>query len=321
MNRGIARRTLFENRQDIRTFMARLAWKVRAGWIEVHAFCVMTTHYHLLARSPRGQLSQAMCEVQREYSRWFNRTRGRDGPLFRGRFVSKRVDSEAYRRHLIRYIDFNPVSAGLTATPALHPYGSARLYHKRAGPPWLSREWVESLVRKSTGAPAYDAESYIRVFGQPLSTHLERLVEKRLALRSVKEDPLANLLDAARGQVEDWMARKARLADAMPVGCPVCEPEVVDLEIEAARASLGEWTIPVTRKNSDAWLQLHAVLLRDLCGCRWDQISTRLRLSESAPIRMYARHRRCVVSDVDYAERSARLAERALSRMHAERTR
>ena len=46
---------------------------MRAGLIEVHVWCVMTTHFHLLVRSPVGRLSDGMRMVQREYSRAFNR--------------------------------------------------------------------------------------------------------------------------------------------------------------------------------------------------------------------------------------------------------
>ena len=81
MNRGIARRTLFERREDFRYFSAQLARAVHRGEIEVHAFCLMTTHYPLLVRSPRGELARAMGRAQLAYSRWFNRSRQRDGSL------------------------------------------------------------------------------------------------------------------------------------------------------------------------------------------------------------------------------------------------
>src|SRR6185369_9941718 len=122
MNRGIAKRTLFESEVDIRTFLSRLACAARAGRVEVHAFCILTTHFHLLLRSPQGRLSEALHHVQNSYSRWFNRSRKRDGPLYRARFRSKRVDSLAYRFQLVRYIDSNPVSAGLVEDPQQYPH-------------------------------------------------------------------------------------------------------------------------------------------------------------------------------------------------------
>lgn len=96
MNRGIARRPLFESSGDMRFFLARLALQVRIGRVEVHAFSLMTTHFHLLLRSPRGELSEAMRRIQNAYPRRFNRQHKRDGSLIRGRFQSKPVKSHHY---------------------------------------------------------------------------------------------------------------------------------------------------------------------------------------------------------------------------------
>ena len=59
MNRGIARRSLFEGAADVRFFKAHLARAVRDGLIELHAFCLMTTHDHVLVVSPCGRLADA----------------------------------------------------------------------------------------------------------------------------------------------------------------------------------------------------------------------------------------------------------------------
>ncbi len=316
MNRGIARRTLFESELDIRTFLARLAWRVHAHQLEVHAFCVLTTHFHLLVRSLTGELPSSMCVAQREYARWFNRTRRRDGPLFRGRFMSKCVDSLAYRQHLVRYIDFNPVGAGLAATPALYPHGSARCYARRDGPPWLARDWIESTVCRSIGSQVFHPRDYPAAFGQPVSERLSRLIERRIAIRKAGEDPLDDLLGAAPDQVLEWMRRKAELADGMPVGMPVCDGDDVREVVQHARASRESWRVGATRKNVDAWLQLEVALLRDLCGLRWSEIGSRLGSSTHGAWRMYDRHRRRVLADDDYANRTAELIDHCMTRCH-----
>ncbi len=316
MNRGIARRTLFENVLDMRTFLSRLALRVRAGQLELHAFCILTTHYHLLIRSPTGELSAAMCELHREYSRWFNRTRRRDGPLFRGRFVSKPVDTVEYREQVVRYIDFNPVSAGLVASPSLYPHGSARAYAGLRGPIWLRRSWIEETVARRCRVGNYNPDDYARVFGEPLSPGLQSLLEKRLALRRASDDPLAHLIGAAHGQVLDWMRYKADLADGMPIGMPVCDPDTVLLVIARGRQELGEWGVQVGRKRSDGWSLLAAGLLRGLCGLAWDEIGTRMGASSNGAWRMAHRHRQMVAGDPEFAERTARLAQEALERCH-----
>jgi hypothetical protein len=68
-NRGIAKRALFEAAADVALFLVGLAHVAERGLLEVHAFCVLTTHFHLLVRSPAGELSAAMQIVQNGYSR------------------------------------------------------------------------------------------------------------------------------------------------------------------------------------------------------------------------------------------------------------
>ena len=109
MSRGIAKRTIFETRRDVRYFLSRLAREVRRGDLEVLVYSVLTTHFHALIRSPRGHLSAAMQRVLDAYARWFNRGRRRDGPLFVGRFVNRLVESESYAYAVVRYIDDNAV--------------------------------------------------------------------------------------------------------------------------------------------------------------------------------------------------------------------
>lgn len=85
--RGIGKRSIFETHRDIEAFEACIARAVRREEIEVHGFVFMTTHFHLLVRSRNGRLSEAMRRVLNEYTRYFNRTRDRDGTVWRGRFL------------------------------------------------------------------------------------------------------------------------------------------------------------------------------------------------------------------------------------------
>jgi REP element-mobilizing transposase RayT len=313
MNRAIGRRTLFESEADVRMFLALLARRVRVGQIEIAAFCVLTTHYHLLVCSPRGELGEATGHVQKEYSRWFNRTRRRDGALFRGRFYSKPVDSMAYRRTLVRYIDFNPVSARLAESPALYPHGSARRYASVRGPLWLSRTWIESEVRSAAGRLAYDPGDYVRRFGAQPSQKLHDLVESRIAQRRPNTDPLGDLLGAAEGQALEWMKRKAALADGTGVGSPVCIPEIVIGEIERRRANAPNRRLEFCRKRILAWPQLQVALLRELTGMTWSVIGARSGMSASSCWRLYHRHRQCLADDADYAALVAELTQFAIA--------
>ena len=160
MNRGLARRAMFENDADVRYFLSGLARAVRRGDLEVHAWCVLATHFHLLVRSPRARLSAALQQIQNRYVRYFNRDRRRDGALVRGRFLSRPVDSLRYRRLLVGYIDANPVRAGLCRDARDYRWCSAHQYAHRDGPPWLYRAWVEAVVAEASASGRFEPRDY-----------------------------------------------------------------------------------------------------------------------------------------------------------------
>jgi len=112
----------------------------------------MTTHFHLLLKSPKGELPTAMKRIENSYVRRFNIVRGRCGSLFRGRYSSKLVESEAYRRVLIRYIHFNPVKAGIVSKPHEYGYSSAWMLGRQRVPKWLADYWLDAEERELTEA-------------------------------------------------------------------------------------------------------------------------------------------------------------------------
>lgn len=319
MNRGIARRTVFEDRRDVRYFLSHLARVVRAGWIEVHAYCVLTTHFHLLVRSSDEGVSRAMGRVLNNYVRWFNRGRKRDGPLFRSRFRSRPVDSLEYRIRLVRYIDANAVEAGLVPTPALYPHGSAQWYALPRGPIWLERGWIEEELGAGRAGAKYDPGKYLATFGVPTSPALGRVLERRIESGVRGADPLDDLLGATPEAVLAWMRRKAALADGTSIDLPVCDPADVLFMLAAERALRPEWRLLLSSAPSCAWRLLEVALVRDLCGSSWPEISIHVGISDQGARRSYRRHAQALVEVAEYAATAGRLAGRALERCYGAR--
>lgn len=309
MNRGIARRTLFETSADIDLFLEQLGAASERGELAVHAFALMTTHYHLLVRSPLGRLGAAMQRVQTEYSRSFHRGRRRDGPLVRGRYTSNVVRSHVYRCTLVRYIDRNPVSAGLVSRAADYPHGSAGVYAREGSReiPWLDRRWVEREVRERLGLSIYDPRRYDEVFGH-LPERLARLVERRIRSHDT-EDPVDDLIRAAPDAVLEWMRRKALLADGTRPGLPVLTPESVEESIEARSSGECEpWSIG----RRSGWLVLRVGLTRQLCGLGVDATGARVGLRRSTASNIARLHSYLFETDHEYARLAASVASSAL---------
>ncbi len=314
VNRGISKRPLYETRTDARFFLARLVRQVRLGRIEIHAFCLMTTHFHLLVRSPVGELSEAMRRAQNEHSRRFNRLKRRDGALIRGRFFSKPVRSLQYRRALVRYIDGNPIKAGLVNSAEAYELGSAALYLSRSGPPWLSREWVEAEACEAADVERYTPEAYRVAFGVSDPVELlgvSELIEARFA-SAAEDDPFESLVGTAPRQVQAWMQRKAKLADGHRVGLPVCGQPALRRALEQDAAERGVWMVEEARRTWKGTQLAWPGLLRDLCGLSWQEIANLSDGSLSRARRLGAAHRRLLGSDPAYARRVAEVGHRAL---------
>jgi REP element-mobilizing transposase RayT len=315
LNRAIAKRPYFEARSDKRYFLARLASEVRAGRLEVHAYCLMTTHFHLLVRSPIGALSEGMRRLQLAYSRFFNRRHRRDGPLIRARFYSKRVDTESYRRAVVRYIDANALAAGIVTRAAQHEFGSARAFLRGPLPPWLSSDWISRCVLDASGAAEFSASAYLATFG-PQAGGDQKSLRELIDLRMVSPhelDPLDDLIGRTPIQVRQWMIRKARLADGEEIGLPVCGPPAVRRSLERHLEKHGEWLIENgtrTWKGSQlAWYGL----LHDLCSLSLSRLARMGRTSRWRAHKMVKLHRTSIVKDGAYATTVAGIAHDALS--------
>jgi putative transposase len=125
IQRGNNRQVCFADTAD---FAAYSAWLYEASCkygVDVHAWVLMTNHVHLLV-TPQfaGGVSRMMQTVGRRYVRFFNQSYRRKGTLWEGRFKSCLVDTEGYFLACQRYIELNPVRAGMVACPADYPWSS-----------------------------------------------------------------------------------------------------------------------------------------------------------------------------------------------------
>jgi len=311
VNRGIARRPLFEHKDDVRYFLSRLAKEVRRGRLEVHAWCALTTHFHLLVRSPAGELSEAMRRAENEYSRYFNRKHRRDGTLIRGRFLSRPVQSLNYRRAVIRYIDANPVSAGLVAEGWQYPWGSAASYVGSDYPSWLERSWIEGEVAASAEQGVFSPENYISVFGS-CGEGVERLVDARLSRTFAGCDDLDDLVGSAPEGVRRWMIRKARLADGLTPGQPVCDVQTVLATLQGALAGQ-EWNVRALRRLRDAARIARVGLLRSLAAMTWVQVSLSCSMPAAKCRHEFLLHGMLMQQDLEYSRRITDITSAAIA--------
>lgn len=127
VQRGNNRGVCFFSSRDRTTYLDCLVDAAPKACVDIHAFVLMTNHVHLLLTGHKpGAASELMQAVGRRYVRYVNRARGRSGTLFEGRFKASLIQSERYMLNCYRYVELNPVRAGLVKDPADYPWSSYR---------------------------------------------------------------------------------------------------------------------------------------------------------------------------------------------------
>ena len=149
MNRGADRGRIFFTRNDGLAFEQLLAEGSQRLGVEVHAYCLMPNHFHLLVHCPNEGLSSFMQRVGAAYSRRINDRSGGDGSLFKSRFHSRLIDSPTYLAQAGRYIHRNPLELSPSIDPATYRWSSLRCYAGvDVAPLWLH---IDTLLRHCSG--------------------------------------------------------------------------------------------------------------------------------------------------------------------------
>lgn len=125
IQRGNNRQVSFFRDEDYTVYLDKLKLYSKEYKVAVHSYVLMTNHVHLLMtpETDRG-VSQLMQSLGRYYVRYINQTHQRTGTLWEGRYKSTLVDSDNYFLTVSRYIELNPVRAGMVEHPAEYPWSS-----------------------------------------------------------------------------------------------------------------------------------------------------------------------------------------------------
>lgn len=157
-SRGDGQEEIYRDNKDRENFLAvLLAVKERFNWT-IHAYCLMSNHYHLLIETPDANLSKGMRQLNGVYTQRFNRKHQRVGHVYQGRYKAIIVQKENYLLELARYIVLNPVRARMVKSAKDWSWSS---YRATAGfmqpPPWLTTDAILSALakRKSTACERY----------------------------------------------------------------------------------------------------------------------------------------------------------------------
>lgn len=166
IQRGNNRQPCFADERDFAAYADWLEEAARKFGVAVHAWVFMTNHVHLLVTPmAAGSVSRMMQTLGRRYVRYFNHSYRRTGTLWEGRFRSCLVEADTYLLTCQRYIELNPVRAGMVARPSDYHWSS---FHTNALG-IASRLWTPHPVYLGLGGDAPErAQTYLGLFDTAL---------------------------------------------------------------------------------------------------------------------------------------------------------
>lgn len=147
--RGDRREPIFEDDNDRQAFLSVLVQALDRFEATAFAYCLMGNHYHLVLQTHRPNLSRLMRHINGIYTQAYNRRHGKIGHLLQGRFKAVLVDEESYFLEVCRYVDLNPVRAGMAKHPREWAWSSYRAHTARIEPP----SWLDSAELHRRLAP------------------------------------------------------------------------------------------------------------------------------------------------------------------------
>lgn len=200
VQRGNARQPVFFEDNDYRAYKRWLHEACERHDCDLHAYVLMTNHVHLLLTpARRDSISRLFQYLGRLYVAYINREYGRSGTLWEGRHKGSIVSTADYFLSCSRYVELNPVRAGMVSSPNQHPWSSygANALGKGDG---LVTPHESYLELGQTAASRQHA--YRELFRQSLEP--EQVHYIRAAVQT--GTPLGN--DRFREQIENQLKRK-----------------------------------------------------------------------------------------------------------------
>ncbi|MCD6680161.1 MAG: transposase [Burkholderiaceae bacterium] len=213
IQRGNNRQACFVTESDFRLYLEWLRGSAGDTGCRVHAYVLMTNHVHLLLTAERTSAASAMMKALGErYVRHFNRKYRRTGTLWEGRFRSCPTETESYFLSCQRYIELNPVRAGMVAHPAQYRWSSYRANAQGEADPLVHpHEVYLALGVDSASRQAAWQEMFQEEMGSELVDMIRRATNGNFALGSSQfTDQVASVLGLRATPGKPGRPRNAR---------------------------------------------------------------------------------------------------------------
>ena len=186
--RGVNRDRIFRADEDYEVFLAILRYECDRWRLRVHAYVLMGNHVHVLATPEREtSLPNTMQGLGRRYVPFFNQQYSRTGGLWESRYRPALVHDERYWLTCMRYIELNPVRAGIVAGPEQYRW-SSYAHHAFGKPDLLISD--HPLYAALGSSPEGRQLAWRAICGQAVSSEQLESIRKSIRFGIVMADPI-----------------------------------------------------------------------------------------------------------------------------------
>ncbi len=166
-SRGDRRESIFEDDDDRRALLRVVTHGLERFDAQMLAYCLMGNHYHFVLQTRAANLSLLMRHINGVYTQAFNRRHAKVGHLFQGRFKAVLVDRDSYLLEVCRYVELNPVRAGMVDSPEAWPWSSYRAHVGQADvPEWLDTAGLHDCLLGEPAQTSADVRRAARRYAQ-----------------------------------------------------------------------------------------------------------------------------------------------------------
>lgn len=179
INRGIAGNDIFIDDFDKEKFLSIVSTVSKEYKLNIHAFALLNNHYHLMVENKRENLSNAMRQLNSLYAMYFNKKYRRTGHLWQGRYGSWYIGDKKYFFNLFKFIELNPLKAGLAEKVGEYKYCTSYCIFKDAIPSFLQNSFI---LRE------YNITDLLEILSTPMSQKESASIEQFHKIKYKIED-------------------------------------------------------------------------------------------------------------------------------------
>ena len=208
IGRGINRERIFNQTREKNNFKRLLEKHLEKYGVEIYAYVIMSTHFHLLIRADLKFLSGYIAIVLAEFAEYYNYKHNRNGHVFQNRYKSECVEDSRYFWNCMRYIHMNPVNANIAKNPLKYSFSSMKEYETE------KTKIIHPNALKMYKAEFIDFDEYLEFHKKnhrnvfidvPEEVEVQR---KKIALAMLEQDAHVHNAGTAKEIIEDKNLRE-----------------------------------------------------------------------------------------------------------------